>query len=89
MISQDKLPTFAAVALGTGILGLLLAAFALKEARVAGVATAGLMQGSVQHMQDIDAQVKTLEARIAALEAARVPPPAPAEPAPAEPAPAP
>jgi hypothetical protein len=46
MISQENLPTFAAVGLATGILALLLASYALIEARTAGVATAGLMQAT-------------------------------------------
>ena len=85
MIDPEKLPTFTAVALGTGLLALLLAAVSLREARTAGVATAGLMQGTAGYHEDLDQRVKGLEARLAALEASKaLPPPAPApEPAPA------
>jgi hypothetical protein len=82
MISQENLPTFAAVGLATGILALLLASYALIEARTAGVATAGLMQGSAQADRDALVRIDALEARLAALEQA--PPPAPPVEAPVE-----
>ncbi|MFH1462766.1 MAG: hypothetical protein ABIO70_00055 [Pseudomonadota bacterium] len=87
MISSDHLPTFTAVALGAGILALLLAAFALREARVAGVGALGVMDGATSHQEQVDHQLKALEARVQALEAAPKPVPVPVE-APAEPAPA-
>jgi len=82
MISQENLPTFAAVALATGILALMLGSYSLIEARTAGVATAGLMQGSADVDRAVQRQVAELERRIAALEQA--PPPAPPIEEPAE-----
>lgn len=82
MISQENLPTFAAVGLATGILALLLGSYALIEARTAGVATAGLMQGSAEADRGAQARITELEDRIAALEQA--PPPAPPIEEPAE-----
>jgi hypothetical protein len=81
MISQEHLPTFTAVALATGILALLLGSFALIEARTAGVATAGLMQGSAEVDRNAQARITELEGRIAALEQAPPPAPPPEEPA--------
>jgi hypothetical protein len=75
MISQENLPTFAAVGLATGILALLLASYALIEARTAGVATAGLMQATADTERDTATAISALEARIAELE--KAPPPAP------------
>ena len=76
MISSENVPTFAAVALATGILALLLGSFALIEARTAGVAAAGLMTKTANSGQAFEARIDALEGRIAELE--KAPPPAPA-----------
>jgi hypothetical protein len=75
MISQENLPTFAAVGLATGILALLLGAYALIEARTAGVAAAGLMQATAGADKDNLARIAALERRLDELE--KAPPPAP------------
>ncbi len=82
MISQENLPTFAAVGLATGILALMLGSYALIEARTAGVATAGLMQRSAEADRSAQKRIAELEGRLAALEQA--PPPAPPAEEPAE-----
>jgi outer membrane biosynthesis protein TonB len=86
MISSDNLPTFTAVSLGAAILALLLAAFALREARVAGVGAAGVMEGASTRLQDVDQKVAGMEARLVALENAPKPAPVEVPAAPVDPA---
>ncbi len=88
MISPEKTPTFAAVALATGILALMLGALALIEARTAGVAAAGMMHGFTGYQEKMETRVADLEAQLAELEKTPAPEPV-VEPATEEPAEAP